>query len=577
MAKTLAAEYGLVLEWLPDEERMRYRAGHGPWIDTILRDVVLPTSPGFMAWFTMRSRAPVVVEDLPRETRFEPCELLMKHGVRSGIAVTIAGSPGPSGVLEVNTRAERRFTYDEVNFVWGLANVLAISIERERAAAELGAKREQLQALSRRLITAQEEERRAIARELHDDFGQVLTALRLNLQRGAPDEKENITLVDGAIARMRDLAQDLRPPQLDELGLESSLRWYMQREASRAGLELALAIEALPDPPAPVVATTCFRVAPQEALTNDHPAYLGETASTSRSAQPKGASSSSSATTALGSTSPQRARAPRAARARACSGWGSASISCTASSRSTRRRAAGPPSGRFSRSAEARAREPADPPRRRSRARARHQHARAPRGDRGRRGGRGGQHDGYEALELAARTKASRRPRRHVSMPKMNGLEVATRMRKEHPETRVVIVSMHDDEEFVRRALAAGAAGYLLKHADRAELEMALRAVARGDTWLNPSVSKKLAADHEHPGAPQASTPFERLTPRQREVLQLIAEGLSGKEIASRLRPFEPEDRGEAHRTELMERLGIHGVAGLVRYALRVGLVRPET
>jgi PAS domain S-box-containing protein len=146
----------------------------------------------------------------------------------------------------------------------------------ERARAEsalreaqrvLEQKREQLQALSRKLIEAQEAERRAVARELHDDFGQVLTAIKLNLERRERDPAESIALVDGAIDRMRDLAQDLRPPLLDELGLEASLRWYVDREARRAGLEFDLAFSLAANRPAPAVETTCFRVA-QEALTN---------------------------------------------------------------------------------------------------------------------------------------------------------------------------------------------------------------------------------------------------------------------------------------------------------------------
>ncbi len=181
--------------------------------------------------------------------------------------------------------------------------------------------------------------------------------------------------------------------------------------------------------------------------------------------------------------------------------------------------------------------------------------------------------DGYEALELIE----ARRPDValvDVSMPKMNGLELAMRVRKSHPNTRVMMLSMYDDEEFVRQALVAGASGYLLKQADRAELELALRAIVRGDTWLSPAVSKKLAADYTHGGKARTETPFERLTARQREVLQLIAEGQSGKEIAATL-SLSPKTV-EAHRAELMERLGIHGVAGLVRYAIRVGLVRPD-
>lgn len=139
--------------------------------------------------------------------------------------------------------------------------------ERRVAEEELARRARQLETLSRKLIEAQEAERRAVARELHDDFGQVLTALRLNLQRHERDESEAIALVDGAIARMRDLAQDLRPPLLDEVGLAASLGWYVEREAKRAGLSFRLELSPL-DPRPPIASeVTCFRVV-QEALTN---------------------------------------------------------------------------------------------------------------------------------------------------------------------------------------------------------------------------------------------------------------------------------------------------------------------
>src|SRR5256714_2895385 len=130
-----------------------------------------------------------------------------------------------------------------------------------------GIQQAQREALSRKLIEAQEAERRAVARELHDDFGQVLTALKVNLQRRDRDDAETIALVDGAIARMRELAQDLRPPLLDEFGLEASLPWYVEREAKRAGLDFRLALAPLARRPPIAVETTCFRIA-QEALTN---------------------------------------------------------------------------------------------------------------------------------------------------------------------------------------------------------------------------------------------------------------------------------------------------------------------
>jgi DNA-binding NarL/FixJ family response regulator len=179
--------------------------------------------------------------------------------------------------------------------------------------------------------------------------------------------------------------------------------------------------------------------------------------------------------------------------------------------------------------------------------------------------------DGREALQLTR----ERRPDialLDISMPGLNGLEVVARIAHDHPATRVIIVSMHADDESVRRALAAGAAGYLLKNSDRSELELALRAVARGDTWLSPALTKRVVAAYMQGASPPAG---EVLTPRQREVLQLVAEGHSNKEIASRLNVA--LKTVETHRTELMDRLGIHGVASLVRYAIQVGLVRPES
>jgi len=178
--------------------------------------------------------------------------------------------------------------------------------------------------------------------------------------------------------------------------------------------------------------------------------------------------------------------------------------------------------------------------------------------------------DGQEALRLIGEKKPDV-ALVDISMPGLNGLEVAARAAKESPRTRIVIVSMHGDQELVRRAVAAGASGYVLKNADRGELAAAVRSVSRGEKWFSPAISESVAAS----GARAQSGPFEVLTPRQREVLQLIAEGHSTKQIASRLDVT--VKTVETHRTELMERLCIHGVAGLVRYAIRVWIVHPES
>lgn len=183
--------------------------------------------------------------------------------------------------------------------------------------------------------------------------------------------------------------------------------------------------------------------------------------------------------------------------------------------------------------------------------------------------------DGHEALRLMGELRPDI-ALMDVSMPNLNGLEAALRAARDHPHVRIVILSMHADDAYVREALRAGAAGYLLKRADRSELELAVRAVARGETWLSPAVAKTVAtAFARTEQATQGRGPFDLLTPRQREILQLVAEGESTKQIAQRLRLS--VKTVETHRAQIMERLGVRGVPGLVRYALRVGIVRTDS
>ncbi len=163
-----------------------------------------------------------------------------------------------------------------------------------------------------------------------------------------------------------------------------------------------------------------------------------------------------------------------------------------------------------------------------------------------------------------------------IAMAGLNGLEAAARLAREHPAVRVVMLSMHANEEYVLRALQAGAIGYLLKDADTAELELAVRAAARGEAYLSPAVSRHLIADYMRrvgqtpQPAESLSYSLSLLTPRQREVLQLIAEGRTTREIARLLNIS--VKTVETHRAQLMERLDIHDVASLVRYAIRAGL-----
>ncbi len=176
--------------------------------------------------------------------------------------------------------------------------------------------------------------------------------------------------------------------------------------------------------------------------------------------------------------------------------------------------------------------------------------------------------DGREAVALTQ----SERPDvvlMDIAMPRLNGLEATAQILENTPEVRVIILSMHPNEEYVLRALRLGAAGYLLKDADISELKLAIRSVTRGETYLSPPISKQVANYVRR--VDENVTALDRLTPRQREVLQLIAEGFTNREIAQQLGIS--VKTVESHRAHLMDRLDIHDIAGLVRYAIRTGLV----
>jgi DNA-binding NarL/FixJ family response regulator len=181
--------------------------------------------------------------------------------------------------------------------------------------------------------------------------------------------------------------------------------------------------------------------------------------------------------------------------------------------------------------------------------------------------------DGREALSLIE----SLRPDLAVvdiTIPGLNGLEVAVRARSVSPGTKVLILSMHAGEAYVAQALRAGVAGYLLKDAADDDLPMAIKAVSRGDVYLSPRISRQVVERYVQSSATQPD-PLAGLTTRQREILQLVAEGKSSKEIAVLLDLS--VKTVESHRGQIMERLGVHDVTGLVRFAIRVGLVSPES
>ncbi len=179
---------------------------------------------------------------------------------------------------------------------------------------------------------------------------------------------------------------------------------------------------------------------------------------------------------------------------------------------------------------------------------------------------------GREALEMV-KTKLPNLVLMDIAMADLNGLDALSRISKDFPEVKVIILSAHANEEYVIRALRSGAAGYIVKDAATAELELAVSSVGDGKTYLSPSISRT-AIDSYLERIGDVVSPLEQLTSRQREILQLIGEGKNTKEIASTLQIS--VKTVEAHRLQLMERLRIHDVPGLVRFAIRTGLVSAE-
>lgn len=159
-----------------------------------------------------------------------------------------------------------------------------------------------------------------------------------------------------------------------------------------------------------------------------------------------------------------------------------------------------------------------------------------------------------------------------IGMPNLNGIEAARQIGETHPEAAVVMLSMHSDESYVLRALKAGAKGYLLKDSAESDLIRAVQAVAAGKSFFSPAVSKVLLDDYVRKlKRTGVDDPYETLTPREREILQLVCEGKSNKDMANMLNLS--VYTVETHRANIMEKLNLKGVPELILYAVRKGII----
>ncbi len=157
-----------------------------------------------------------------------------------------------------------------------------------------------------------------------------------------------------------------------------------------------------------------------------------------------------------------------------------------------------------------------------------------------------------------------------ITMPQLNGIDALAPLKKENPDVKVVFLTMHAEVAYARRALEAGASGFVLKHSAPAELIAAVRAASEGQTYITPALAGEVFQAIQH-GPDMAGDPVAKLTPRQREILQLLAEGRSAKEIADTLAIS--ARTVEFHKYQMMETLGLHHSAELVHFAIKHGIV----
>jgi len=268
VARVLGVEYCKILELLPSGEALRLRAGVG-WQEGLVGRATVPAGTESQAGYTLLSPEPVIVEDLRREGRFTGPPLLHDHGVVSGVSVIIQGPARPYGVLGAHTTSRRAFTKDDVHFLQAVANTLGTAIERKRAEEALGK-------LLNQVLTAQEEERARIARELHDETGQSLASLVVGLSalenartlKAAKTQAGELRgLASLAVGEVRRLAWGLRPSVLDDLGLVAALERYAVEFARSRGIRVDVRARGL-DERLPSRAETALYRLVQEALTN---------------------------------------------------------------------------------------------------------------------------------------------------------------------------------------------------------------------------------------------------------------------------------------------------------------------
>jgi PAS domain S-box-containing protein len=275
VAKNLGTEYGSILELSPDGTLLKSRAGIG-WHPGVVGREAVGAGSQSQAGYALLSSEPVVCEDLAEERRFAVPKVLLDHGVVTGASVIIHGRDRPFGVLSAFSAEQRFFKQDDIHFLQSVANVLAAAVERKRLEDERARHNKELAV---RVLQAQEEERKRIARELHDETAQTLSILLTNLdllERQIPAEDPRIaaglarvmSLAKRALDETRALSHDLRPAILDDAGLLAAIEWVAREYERSYGGSARVSAEIDPSVAlSPEQEVAVLRIA-QEALTN---------------------------------------------------------------------------------------------------------------------------------------------------------------------------------------------------------------------------------------------------------------------------------------------------------------------
>ncbi|HEX5850435.1 MAG TPA: LuxR C-terminal-related transcriptional regulator [Rubrobacter sp.] len=561
VARTLGVEYCRTLELLPSGDEMLLRAGIG-WEEGLVGNATEKTGTGSQAGYTLLSNGPVILEDLAHETRFDRSPLLLRHSVVSGMSAVVGGERGPFGVIGAHTMKQRIFTEDDVNFLQAVANVLGEAIEWRRA--EEG------------MREVREAERRRMARDLHDgplqDLTYALTAAQL--AQSMTDDSNLGRWLERAVEAMKRTGQELRTAVYDlRLEVESdrplpeqvrSLVELNRRMSPDRHIRLSVA-EDLPPHPLGRKDPELLRIL-QEALANTRRHSEAENVSVSLGVEEgrfwaeveddgRGFEAGTSSGIGLKSMH-ERARALGGAlRIESEPGRGTRVRFTVARGRG--------PQGRMSILLVE------DHTSFRDAATAVFQ-----------------LEPGFEVVGHAGSLAEARQmidngtPVADVAiidlgLPDGYGGDLIKELHSKNLQTQVLVVSGSLDRAEVARAVEAGAAGVLHKSVGMGEVIDAVRRIGAGEMLmpLEEVVDLLRLAGHQREEDREARRAVARLTPREIEVLRVLAEGLDGKEIAERLGIS--AKTGRNHVASIMEKLGVHSRLQALVFAIKHGVVDP--